>query len=375
MRNIHIAHIAPPDLLTPPTGYGGTERIAAYLTDELVALGCQVDLYAPLGSKTRGTLYPTTLQPLRDMAICKDIPTRDRIREQVVQMAIHRAARSTADVIVNHVPQGIGYYESLKSRVRVPPMVTVVHNPLDPNKSGGHMSRYYDRHPMHPLITISYAQRSQRSSYNHFATIHHGIDPDEFPFGEGEGGYLLYLARMASEKGAHRAIAIAKRAKIPLILAGMPDSDHEEYFATEVMPHVDGKLITHVGEVAGEQKQKLLANAVALIAPLDEWPEPFGLYYLEAMFSGTPVITTRNRYSAAGEVVNHGVGGLLAESMDEFVEAAQNIAKLDRTVVRQWALSRFTKRHMALKYKDVLTRLTMEDAVTPQMIRVAKRNK
>jgi Glycosyltransferase Family 4 len=49
---MRIAQIAPLHEAVPPRRYGGTERIVAYLSDALVALGHDVTLFASADART-----------------------------------------------------------------------------------------------------------------------------------------------------------------------------------------------------------------------------------------------------------------------------------------------------------------------------------
>jgi len=55
---VKIAQISPLVESVPPRLHGGTERVVAYLTDELVRLGHEVTLFASGDSRTRAGLVP-----------------------------------------------------------------------------------------------------------------------------------------------------------------------------------------------------------------------------------------------------------------------------------------------------------------------------
>src|SRR5690348_5627994 len=62
---MRIAQIAPLAESVPPKLYGGTERVVAWLVDELVELGHEVTLFASGDSRTRGKLVPAWPRALR----------------------------------------------------------------------------------------------------------------------------------------------------------------------------------------------------------------------------------------------------------------------------------------------------------------------
>ena len=55
---LRIAQVSPLYESVPPKLYGGTERVVSYLTEELVALGHDVTLFASGDSKTAARLVP-----------------------------------------------------------------------------------------------------------------------------------------------------------------------------------------------------------------------------------------------------------------------------------------------------------------------------
>ena len=118
------------------------------------------------------------------------------------------------------------------------------------------------------------------------------LDLDVYPFHVGHDGYLLFLGRMSAEKGAHRAVEVARAAGLPLRIAGKCREPLERaYFDTYVKPHL-GDGIEYVGEVGHADKVELLQRARATIFPID-WEEPFGLVAAEALASGVPVLGTQ----------------------------------------------------------------------------------
>ncbi len=108
-----------------------------------------------------------------------------------------------------------------------------------------------DRHP-----TLSYAD-----------TIYHGIDMSAFELGTGPREHLLFFGRIHPHKGTGDAIAMARRANIPLIFAGIIQD--QAYFDAEVKPHLDTERVRYVGPVGAEGKSQLLGGARALLHLID----------------------------------------------------------------------------------------------------------
>src|SRR5450755_3286864 len=88
-----IAQIAPLMESVPPRLYGGTERVVSYLTEELVAQGHEVTLFASGDSITAANLVPCCTQALRlDAAVTDVVPyymlMLDKVRSHSVEFDV-----------------------------------------------------------------------------------------------------------------------------------------------------------------------------------------------------------------------------------------------------------------------------------------------
>ncbi|MBV8165294.1 MAG: glycosyltransferase, partial [Alphaproteobacteria bacterium] len=127
-------------------------------------------------------------------------------------------------------------------------------------------------------------------------------------------------------------------------------------------PLIDGQDVALIGEVGGRDKERLLAEAAALIFPID-WPEPFGLVMIEAMACGTPVIAYD--HGAVAEVVEHGVSGFIVADEPAAVDALRRIGSLDRRRVRAAYERRFTAARMASDYEAAYRTLCAANLPAP----------
>src|SRR5213594_3871893 len=209
-----------------------------------------------------------------------------------------------------------------------------------------------------PLVSISDSQREPLDGLdlNWVATVHHGLPMQDVPAvtTASDGRYLVFLGRMSAEKRPDLAIAVAKRAGLPLIMAAKVDRPDREYFEREIRPQLGHPLIEYIGEVSDAEKWRLLGDALALLFPID-WPEPFGLAMIEALACGTPVVA--RPCGAVPEIVRDGEVGFLADTVDELVAAVKRVDVIDRARCRQWAEEQFSVGVMADRYESVYRRL------------------
>jgi glycosyltransferase involved in cell wall biosynthesis len=348
---MRIAQLAPISESVPPARYGGTERVVATLTEELVRRNHQVTLFASGDSDTSAHLVPVVDQavwhrppPYADPALLLGVALGK------VARAIHHF-----DIVHNHV----GYLAYPLARLAPCPVVTTLHGRLDLPE----LAPLYREFTDVPLVSISSAQRIPEPGAYWVATIPHGIDLSQYTFNPRPDAYLAFLGRISPEKGLDTAIRVARRAGLPLkIAARMPLLDRQEpevrkdweYYEQVVQPLLDEPGIEMVGEVGGKDKDAFLGNAAALLFPI-RWPEPFGLVMPEALACGTPVVALRA--GSVLEVVEDGVSGFICQSEDELVEAIARIPQLERARCRIEAERRFCSQVMTDRYEEVYTRL------------------
>ena len=150
------------------------------------------------------------------------------------------------------------------------------------------------------------------------------------------------------EKGVHRAIAIARRAGVPLrIIAKMREPAEVAYFNRWVKPTLC-EDIQYLGELTPEERNAQIGGSVALINPIN-WPEPFGLVMIEALACGTPVIAFAN--GAAPEIIEHGKTGFLCRDVKDASVWLQRVGDLDRRSCRAAAEGYFSGRRMVDEYE------------------------
>jgi glycosyltransferase involved in cell wall biosynthesis len=331
---VHIAQLAPLFESVPPRGYGGTERVVAYLSDALQALGHEVTLFASGDSRTRAELCACAPRALR---LDPNAGDPVALHLLLLERAFERAREF--DVIHAH----LDYLAFPVARRCEVPVVTTLHGRLDLPWLPPVFGEYAEQR----LVSISDAQRRPLPDANWIGTVHHGLPRDLYRFHGGPGRYLAFVGRISVEKRVDRAIEIATRAGVPLRIAAKIDPTDQAYFRTVVEPLLRHPLVEYVGELDDAHKDEFIGNAAALLFPID-WPEPFGLAMIEALACGTPVIAWP--HGSVREVVEDGVSGRIVEDIDSAVAAVREIDGIDRRMCRARFEACFTAERMASQY-------------------------
>jgi glycosyltransferase involved in cell wall biosynthesis len=227
------------------------------------------------------------------------------------------------------------------------PTLHTVHGPLL-----GEAGEVYEQvarvSPRTGLISISMNQRAPHPDLPWAANVPNALDFSFYPVQPRRGDYFLFLGRMNPEKGAHRAVAVAMEAGVPLKLAGKKREPAElRYFQEYVEPHLRDGQIEYLGEVSHGEKVELLQDARATLFPVD-WEEPFGLVMIESMACGTPVIATRR--GAVPEVIEHGRSGIIVDDYRDMVGVLDQADELEPLELRRAAEERFAKERMVADY-------------------------
>jgi glycosyltransferase involved in cell wall biosynthesis len=357
---VKIAQIAPLYERVPPKLYGGTERIVSYLTEELVEQGHQVTLFASGDSVTQAEL-----EACCDGALRLNPAIRDPLPYHV--MMLDRVLTRAAEFDVLHFHIDLIHFPLVRALAQK--SVTTLHGRLDLPDLGPFFKAFSGV----PLVSISKSQRRSLPGVNWAGMVYHGLPPTLLRYRPtAAGGYLAFLGRISREKRPDRAIEIAKRANVPLLMAAKVDKADQEYWTTTIKPLIDeNPLVTYIGEIAETEKADFLGGATALLFPID-WPEPFGLAMIEAMACGTPVIAFRN--GSVEEIVSDGVSGFVVDSIEEALTAVANLDKLSRKMTRHAFERRFTVASMARDYLDIYQALPDAQRAVPILRRSESRS-
>jgi glycosyltransferase involved in cell wall biosynthesis len=342
---MRIAQVAPLIESVPPRLYGGTERVVAWLSDELVRRGHDVTVFATADSRTSARLVACAPRGLR-----LDEARSDPLFVHVAQLGAVADRLDDFDVVHCHVD----HLAFLLGRLTRTPFVHTLHGRLD--LAG--LDRTFAAFPRTPLVSISTSQRRPLATLalNWRATVYHGLPIDDIPFtpGGGQGGYLAFLGRMSRDKGVIAAIQVAHEVGIPLRIAAKTDPADRDYYERELRGLIDGTFIQYVGEIGDEEKWKFLGGALCLLFPID-WPEPFGLVTIEALACGTPVVA--RPCGAVPEIVRDGETGWLGDSVADLAAGVRRVEAIDRVRCREVVTQQFSVTAMASGYERVYAEL------------------
>ena len=333
MRIAQVAHLTES---VPPKMYGGSERIIAYLTDELVHLGHDVTLFASADSVTTARLEPVCGDAVRNPETESERMVRlTLLQERVLQLS------AQYDIIHAH----LDFLAFPLARRCKTPIVTTVHGRLDLPE----LQTVYREFSEIPLVSVSDAQRQPCRWANWKATVHHGLPRDLYRFNSGKGGYLAFLGRISPEKGPAAAIEVAKRSGLPLRIAAKLDSADITYYEEIIRPLLREGSIEYVGELTDCEKNTFLGDALALICPFQA--ESFGLVLIESLACGTPVLVYN--HGSFPEIVEDGETGFLCAHIEDMVKAIDRLSAIDRARCRRSFEERFTSARMTQEYVRV----------------------
>jgi glycosyltransferase involved in cell wall biosynthesis len=335
---MRVAIIAPPFIPVPPVRYGGTELFVAELAAGLHELGHDLVVYA--NGESRLPCPVRSLYTKSDWPPCE--PSSGTLKSLTHIGWAFRDIGSDFDIV--HLNDALATV--FTPLVPVPAVMTL-HHPHEPA-----LSELYSRHPGITYVAISEFQR-RRERMHRLRMVHHGIRTEAYRFERRKQDYLAFIGRIAPLKGPHLAIEVARRAGIPLKIAGEIQPVFREYWEREVEPHVDGSFIEYVGEADFAAKNELLASARALLFPI-QWDEPFGLVMIEAMACGTPVLALSG--GAVSEVVQEGVSGHVCANVDELARKAVDLA-IDPLRCRAYVTARFHVDTMVRRYEALFRQL------------------
>ena len=349
-RPLRIALLVPPMVSVPPTAYGGTERVVSALEGELVRRGHQVTVFASGDSLVKGELVATIPQSLWRQGYQGDISSH------LLTSVAHCWREAERFDLVHSHAEGFGF---LFARYAPVPVLTTLHGRLDVAGMPELLAEFTDI----PLVALSESHRRWAPDANWVGVVNNGLPLEQMPFAAVPEDYLIFVGRVATEKGIAESIELAQRTGVPLkVAAKAHDAAEQELYDSVVAPAVEGEGVEFLGELSPGARDPLFAHARATLM-LGGWPEPFGLVAIESLASGTPVIA--RRAGALPEIIRHGRDGFLVDDLDEAELAVRLVSGLDRKAIRERALERFSSARMTDQYEAIYRRLLRPSRVPP----------
>jgi len=253
--------------------YGGTERVVSFLTEELVAQGQEVTLFASGDSQTSAKLVPASKTSLR---LSKN--SVDHLAHHIAMLDDVMRMAPEFDVIHSHMDY-LGYPILRQTGI---PFATTLHGRMHLPE----LRPVYETFDDVAVVSISDAQREPLPQANYVATIHHGIPERLLTPQPVKPSYLAFLGRIAPEKALDRAIRIATRCGLPLKIAAKIDPVDRDYFTDEIEPLLDQPGIEYIGEINDREKAAFLSGAIALLLrfpPAGPFDRQFFLHPLKCL--------------------------------------------------------------------------------------------
>lgn len=325
---------------------GGLESMTWHLASELVRRGHEVSVFAAPGSDPGLGAVELAVEAMPDRAGRHDVdaPPYVEVAEHhaYLSLMLQLGGRDGAEFDVLH-NNSLHYLPVAMARSLPMPVLTTLHTP--------------------PLWWLESAVRIDRGSSSFASVSRHtaaawapitestcvlnGVDVDQWPPGPG-GATAIWSGRIVEEKAPHHAVLAARRAGVPIVLAG-PILD-AAYFRESVEPLL-GAEATYAGHLQQTELAALVGgSAVAVVTPA--WDEPYGLVAAEALACGTPVAAVAR--GGLPEVLSPDTGRLAGPGdLDALARAIREAAELDRTRCREHAVAALSLDRMVDTYEDL----------------------
>jgi glycosyltransferase involved in cell wall biosynthesis len=323
-----VAVLSPVAWRTPPRHYGPWEQIASNIAEGLVAKGVEVTLFATGDSITAGKLD----------AVCAQGYEEDRSQDAKVLECLHISNLMEKAGEFDIIHNNFDFLPLTYSGLVKTPVITTIHGFSSPRI----IPVYKKYNSIGHYVSISNADRSAELEY--LATVYNGLDTRDFEFTATPDDYLLYFGRIHHDKGTAEAIAIAKKSKRKLLIAGIIQD--EGYYKDKIEPELNDQII-YVGHAGPDKRNELLGKATALLHPIN-FNEPFGMSVAEAMLCGTPVIAFNK--GSMPELIEDKKTGFLVNTIDEAVDAVNQLGSINRKDCYDWASSQFSRDKMVDDY-------------------------
>lgn len=354
MVRAYIVMPRPEDMIYAPID------LAIATAKGLGARGHKVTVFAPLGTSIQAenvTVETMNLRPLVENQVqFEELLNNTELLvhgqpwlwdRYMVKEMYKRAANGEFDLLYFHHPES-----AMSAAVDYPDVVTAytMHDPMYPWYR--ELFELFVSSNQH-YISISNNQRRDAPDLPYARTIYNGTNIDLFNFSDQHEEYLLYAGRITEQKGVKEAIHVANETNHKLLIIGPINHGSQGYFDQYIKPELNENIL-YLGRMDQNQLATYYQKAKALLTPI-QWEEPFGLTTIEAMASGTPVISLHR--GAAPEIIEDGKSGFVVDSINEMCEAVGKIDTLNRQDCRDRVEKMFSYERMVDDYEDTFSKL------------------
>jgi len=408
--SLKIVQIAPLAIeVSPNLKYAGTERIVFYLNQIYHQLGSESYVAGPGNSDLGGfgkliETWPQNIWPKKGDK--REIIESPKANSAHFKKCLELMLSEKYDIFHDHLGDSIvasKNYELNADRIKVPVVTTLHGDTIYNHERETFLNFKRKNYPIY-LVALSQSQKrifEEKVGVPIDEVVYNGIPLDKFVFSNKKSNYLLWLGRLCSQKGTDLAVRIAKKSRMPLILAGEVHSDDKDFFDANIKSHiirnVEGKSfeeqeekrneylsrlskgeeiisdgeVFFFGPVDDVQKAVLFSNASALLMP-NRFNEPFGLVMVEAMASGTPVVAVLR--GSIPEVVEDNKTGFLVtpdenlelkkseeKIVEEMSEKIREVGNLNSIDCRERVEKNFSLESMGKDYISFYRRLLKND--------------
>lgn len=296
-----IALIAPTLYTVPPIAYGGIEMFLYDLMNAYNEMGVDATLFAPIGSTGKFKVIETVNPGASEMS-AYFVHIKDRLDEfDIIQEHSHEKWALSDENAYKTVTFLHGIQANLNIYNREKPCLVAE-------------SKY------HAELEAARFMREVEYCYP-------GVDLKRYKFRRDKGDFYLHLGLIIPRKGAHVSIHWARKLGFKLIIAGEDRMSPDRAYVDRIIRLCARENnITYLGRVSHREKIELLSSAKAVLLP-SLTGEAFSLIAVEALASGTPVITFN--LGAMPEIIEDGRHGFLCNNLEEFGEAIKKADEIN----------------------------------------------
>lgn len=355
----------PPGMIYAPIDLAHT------IATGLAKRGHEIDFYAPVGSKIKSVSIKS--HKLRPLAV-----NQEEFQSLILNPALMthyipfmwdsrmsgemfiKANKGEYDLLHFHHPESALPFTQIYKDV---PVAYTLHDPIYDWYQ--ELFELYQQPNQH-FISISNNQRRDAPDLPYAGTVYNGIDLNDYPFSNKPDDYLLYSGRIVPEKGVKEAVQVALKSHHRLLIIGSISPDNQGYFDRYIKPHL-GDQILYLGYMQREMISRYYRKAKAVLTPV-QWEEPFGLTTIEAMASGSPVISFKR--GASQEIIIDQKTGFLVEGINGMVEAVNRVSEIKRKDCRDRVAKNFSVEMMVEGYEKVFEQILRDrKKISPQFVK------